>query len=167
MYVNNVIYKKTDDSLKGGRTAVFGIPLMYIWLALTIVFVIIEVATTDIASIWFAAGAMVSTIIAWLMPEAFVLQAIAFAVVTVVTMYFTKPLLTKYLTKKTPTNMDMYIGQSAEVISDISPDKAGRAKVGGLSWQAKSGDVINSGEMCRIVKIEGASLVVEKITVNQ
>ena len=77
----------------------FGIPLMYIWLALTIVFVIIEVATTDIASIWFAAGALVSTIIAWLMPDAFVLQAAAFAVVTVVTMYFTKPILTKYLTK--------------------------------------------------------------------
>ena len=63
--------------------------------------------------------------------------------------------------------MDMYIGQSAEAISDISPDKAGRAKVGGLSWQAKSDSVINNGEMCRIVKIEGASLVVEKITVNQ
>ena len=38
--------------------------------------------------------------------------------------------------------------------------------VGGLSWQAKSDSVINSGEMCRIVKIEGVSLVVEKITVN-
>jgi len=145
----------------------FGIPLVYIWLALTIVFVIIEVATTDIASIWFAAGALVSTIIAWIAPQAFVLQAVVFAVVTVVTMYFTKPVLTKYLTKKTPTNMDMYIGRNAEVISDISPDSAGRAKIGGLTWQAKSDAVINKGEMCRIVKIEGASLVVEKITVNQ
>ena len=145
----------------------FGIPAVYIWLVLTVIFVIIEVSTTDIASIWFAAGAFVSTIIAWIAPTAYWVQAVAFIVVTVVTMYFTKPLLTKYLTKKTPTNMDMYIGQSAEVISGISPDKAGRAKVGGLSWQAKSDSVINSGEMCRIVKIEGASLVVEKITVNQ
>ena len=145
----------------------FGIPIVYIWLALTVVFVIIEVATTDIASIWFAAGALVSTVIAWLAPEAFMLQAAAFAVVTVVTMYFTKPILTKYLTKKTPTNMDMYIGQNAVVVSDISPDKAGRAKVAGLTWQAKSSQLIKEGEMCRIVKIEGASLVVDKITVNQ
>ena len=145
----------------------FGIPIVYIWLALTVVFVIIEVATTDIASIWFAAGALVSTVIAWLAPEAFMLQAIVFAVVTVVTMYFTKPLLTKYLTKKTPTNMDMYIGQNAVVVSDISPDKAGRAKIAGLTWQAKSNEHIKEREMCRIVKIEGASLVVEKITVNQ
>ena len=145
----------------------FGIPIVYIWLALTVVFVIIEVATTDIASIWFAAGALVSTVIAWLAPEAFMLQAAAFAVVTVVTMYFTKPILTKYLTKKTPTNMDMYIGKSACAISDISPDNPGRAQIGGLTWQAKSDMLIKKGEMCRILKIEGASLVVEKITVNQ
>lgn len=146
---------------------IFGIPTVYIWLVLTIVFVIIEVATTDIASIWFAAGALVSTIVAWLAPEAIALQAAAFAVVTVVAMYFTKPVLTKYLTKKTPTNMDMYIGKNAEAMSDISPVKTGRARIGGLTWQAKSSQVINKGEMCRIVKIEGASLVVEKITVNQ
>ena len=144
----------------------FGIPTVYIWLTLTIVFAVIEVATTDIASIWFAAGAFVSTIIAWFAPGSMVLQAMAFAVVTVATMYFTKPLLEKYITKKTPTNMDMYIGQNALVLSDITPDKAGRAQIGGLSWQAKSDEVINKGEMCRIVKIEGVSLVVEKITVN-
>ena len=144
----------------------FGIPSVYIWAALTVIFVIVEVATTDIASIWFAAGALVSTIVAWIAPEAFMLQAIVFAVVTAVTMYFTKPLLTKYITKQTPTNMDMYIGKEAQVISNISPQKAGRATIGGLTWQAKSQQVINEGEMCRIVKIEGVSLVVEKITVN-
>ena len=144
----------------------FGIQTVYIWLALTIVFVVIEVATTDIASIWFAAGALVATIIAWIAPDTLVLQAVAFAVVTVVTMYFTKPLLTKYITKKTPTNMDMYIGKNAQVQTDITPDKPGRALIGGLSWQAKSNEVINSGEMCRIVQIEGVSLIVEKITVN-
>lgn len=145
----------------------FGIPMVYIWLALTVLFVIIEVATTDIASIWFAAGALVSTVVAWLAPQALALQAVVFAVVTVVTMYFTKPLLTKYLTKKTPTNMDMYIGRDAIALSDISPEEPGRAKIAGLTWQAKSNGVIKAGEMCRIVKIEGASLVVDKITVNQ
>ena len=145
----------------------FGIPMVYIWLALTVVFIIIEVATTDISSIWFAAGALVSTLVAWAAPQAVALQAVVFAVVTVVTMYLTKPLLTKYLTKKTPTNMDMYIGQNALAVSDISPDKAGRAKIAGLTWQAKSNAIIKEGEMCRIVKIEGASLVVDKITVTQ
>ena len=145
----------------------FGIPTVYIWLALTVIFIVVEVATTDIATIWFGVGSLASTIIAWLAPQAIALQAVVFAVVTVVTMYITKPLLTKYITKETPTNMDMYIGKDAVVISDISPNNAGRAKIGGLSWQAKSGQHIKEGEMCRIVKIEGVSLVVEKITVEQ
>ena len=59
-----------------------------------------------------------------------------------------------------------YIDQNAVVVSDISPDKAGRAKVAGLTWQAKSSEVIKKGEMCTIVKIEGVSLVVSKVTVN-
>ncbi|MBE6895307.1 MAG: NfeD family protein [Ruminococcaceae bacterium] len=146
---------------------IFGIPTVYIWLALTIVFVIIEVATTDISSIWFAAGALVSTVVAWLAPQAVAVQAVAFAAVTVVAMYLTKPILTKYLTKKTPTNMDMYIGKQALVLSDITAESMGRVKVGGLTWQAKSTQRINKGQMCRIIKIEGASLVVENITVNQ
>ena len=95
------------------------------------------------------------------------MQAVAFAAVTVVAMYLTKPILTKYLTKKTPTNMDMYIGKQALVLSDITAESMGRVKVGGLTWQAKSTQRINKGQMCRIIKIEGASLVVENITVNQ
>ena len=145
----------------------FGIEMVYIWLALTVVFAVIEVATTDIATIWFAAGGLGATITAWIAPQAVMVQALVFIVVTVVTMYFTKPLLTKYITKKTPTNMDMYIGKEAQVISAVSPQSAGRAKVGGLTWQIKSADEINAGEMCTIVKIEGASLVVEKLTVKQ
>ena len=145
----------------------FGISMVYIWLGLTILFAVIEVATTDIATIWFAAGSLVATIVAWIAPEAVMVQAVVFVVVAVVTMYFTKPLLNNYITKKTPTNMDMYIGKEAEVTSAVSPQKSGRAKVGGLSWQIKSEDEINAGEMCTIVKIEGASLVVEKLTVKQ
>ena len=145
----------------------FGVPIVYIWLALTIIFFIVEVATTDIATIWFGVGALASTITAWIAPQAFALQAVVFVAVSVVTMYLTKPLLTKYITKKTPTNMDMYIGREAVVTAEISPSSAGRAKVGGLSWQAKSDQHINAGEMCTIVKIEGVSLVVEKLPLKQ
>ncbi len=141
----------------------FGISTVYIWLALTVLFVVLEIATTDISSIWFAAGALASTVAAWIAPDAIAVQAVVFAAVTAVTIYFTKPILNKYLTKKVPTNMDMYIGKQAQAVSDISPQNVGRAKIGGLTWQAKSSQTIKKGEMCKIVKIEGASLVVEKI----
>ena len=142
------------------------IPMVYIWLALTIVFVIAEIATTNIVSIWFALGTAAATVVAWIAPQQITLQFIICIVVCVVTMYFTRPVLTKYVTKKTPTNMDMYIGQNAEVISPVSAENVGRVKIGGLTWQAKSNSEIAAGEMCKVVKIEGVSLVVEKISTN-
>lgn len=144
----------------------FGIPAVYIWVALAIIFFIVEVATTDIVSIWFALGALVACITGWIAPDAGWLQFVVFFVVSIVAMYFTRPILTKKLLKKTPTNADMLIGKNAVVAEDIAPGASGRVKVGDLTWQAKSDSAIPKGEMCRIVKIEGASLVVEKQTIN-
>ena len=144
----------------------YSIPVMYIWLALTVVFIIIEAATINTVTIWFAVGGFAATLAAWLLPDALAVQLAVFLLFTALSMYFTRPLLTKYLTRKTPTNMDMYIGKDAVALSDIAPESCGRAKIGGLSWQARSSEVIKAGETCRVVKIEGASVVVEKIKVN-
>ncbi len=144
----------------------FGIPAVYIWIALAIIFFAVEVATTDIVSIWFAFGALCACIVAWIAPGAGWLQFVVFFAVSLVAMYYTRPILTKKLLKKTPTNADMLIGKTAQVTKEISPAAAGRVKMGDLTWQAKSDSVIPKGEICRIVKIEGASLIVEKVTVN-
>ncbi len=144
----------------------FGIPAVYIWIALAIIFFAVEVATTDIVSIWFAFGALCACIVAWIAPGAGWLQFVVFFAVSLVAMYYTRPILTKKLLKKTPTNADMLIGKTAQVTKEISPAAAGRVKIGDLTWQAKSDSVIPKGEICRIVKIEGASLIVEKVTVN-
>ena len=144
----------------------FGIPAVYIWIALAIIFFVVEVATTDIVSIWFAFGALCACIVAWIAPGAGWLQFVVFFAVSLVAMYYTRPILTKKLLKKTPTNADMLIGKTAQVTKEISPAAAGRVKMGDLTWQAKSDSVIPKGEICRIVKIEGASLIVEKVTVN-
>ena len=144
----------------------FGIPTVYIWVALAIIFFIVEVATTDIVSIWFALGALAACIVAWIAPGAGWLQFVVFFGVSILAMYYTRPILTKKLLKKTPTNADMLIGKTALVVEKVAPNAAGRVKMGDLTWQAKSDSTIPQGEMCRIVKIEGASLIVEKISVS-
>ena len=144
----------------------FGIPAVYIWLVLAIIFFVVEVATTDIVSIWFAIGAVCACIAGWIAPDAGWLQFVVFFAVSLVAMYYTRPVLTEKLLKKTPTNADMLIGREAVVLKDISPTMPGRVKMGDLTWQAKSDSVIPEGEICRIVKIEGASLIVEKQTIS-
>lgn len=138
------------------------IPMVFIWLVLAIIFFVAEFATTGIVSIWFALGSLAALIPAWLMPEALWLQLTVFIAVTAVTLCFTRPVLSKYILRKTPTNADMLIGKTAVVIKDITPDGAGRAKVGDLTWMAKSTAELKEGETCIITGIEGASLIVEK-----
>ena len=146
----------------------FNIPMVYVWLALAVIFFVAEFATTGIFSIWFALGSCAAVVAAWLAPDALWLQFVLFIAVSAVTLYFTRPVLSKYILKKTPTNAVMLIGSKAEVVAAISPSQAGRVKVGDLTWMAKSAQEIAAGQLCTITKIEGASLVVEKVceTVN-
>ena len=140
----------------------FNIPMVYVWLALVVVFAVVELATTSIVSVWFALGSLAAVLVAWVAPQVMWLQLLVFLAVSALTLYFTRPVLSKYIIKKTPTNADMLIGKQAVVVAGVTPAVPGRVKVGDLTWQAKSDSDIPAGDMCTIVKIEGASLIVEK-----
>lgn len=135
-----------------------------IWLIISILLFGAEAATSSIFSIWFAIGALVSAMFAYFAPDMIIAQLAVFLLVSVVTLYFTRPVLTKKLLKKTATNADMLIGKEAVVTQDISADNFGRVTVSAQSWRAKSSQSISKGEKCKILAIEGASVVVEKIT---
>ena len=60
------------------------------WLAATVVFVLVELKTVGLTSIWFAAGSFVAFIIA-LLGGNVVVQGIAFILVSVVLLALTKP----------------------------------------------------------------------------
>lgn len=60
------------------------------WLAATVVFVLVELMTVGLTSIWFAAGSFVAFIIA-LLGGNVVVQGIAFILVSVVLLALTKP----------------------------------------------------------------------------
>lgn len=140
----------------------FNVPMVWVWLALAVVFAIVEVATTSIVSIWFALGSIAGLVAAWLAPDALWLQFVLFIAVSAVTLYFTRPVLSRYILKKTPTNADMLLGKKAQVVQSISPSHPGRVKIGDLTWLAKANTEIPEGEFCIIQKIEGASVIVTK-----
>lgn len=144
----------------------FGIAPVFLWLILAALLFAAELASTSITSIWFALGAVAAAVAAWVFPNALWLQLVAFAVVSALLLYFTRPLLTKKLLKKTPTNADMYIGKTAVVTEKITPTQPGRARIADLTWQAKAKEEIDEGQLCTVVRIEGVSLVVEKQNVN-
>jgi membrane protein implicated in regulation of membrane protease activity len=87
-----------------------------------------------------------------------------FFVVSFVTLYFTRPLVKKYVNSKSqPTNADMVIGKEALVTEAIdNVEGAGAVAVGGKVWTARSddGQPVELGKVVTVLRIEGVKLIV-------
>ena len=137
-----------------------------VWLGLMIILGVIELLTLGLTSIWFAAGALVAFIVA-MIGLRFSIQLIVFVVVSLVLLFFTRPLAQKYLNSETTkTNAEALIGRTVRVTGDVSNLKdEGQVTVNGLEWTARSSDdtqVFRKGDLVKIIRIEGVKLIVEK-----
>ena len=131
-----------------------------VWLALVVVFAVLEAATVGLVSIWFAAGA-VAALIASAFTASVSVQTILFIGVSLAALALTRPLIRKHrLDKPTPTNADLNVGRTATVIVRITPEVPGRAKLDGVDWAARSADTLEPGALCRVEALDGATLTV-------
>ena len=135
-----------------------------VWAVATAVFVVVELATYGLASIWFALGSLVALVAAALGAPLW-LQIVLFAVVSVVTLLLTRPLAKKYVNnKKQPTNADRYIGAEALVTEEINKVVGtGAVNVDGRVWSARTADdsVLPAGTRVVVKEIRGVRLIVE------
>ena len=139
----------------------------YIWLAIMLVCLVTEAITPQLTSIWFAAGALSSLIVALLTPTLFWLQLALFFIVSIALLLLTRPLARKFLnSKKVPTNADRVLGQEALVTEDINNLMSrGLVTVKGACWSARSldGQPISKNTLVVVRAIEGVKLIVEEI----
>ena len=139
-----------------------------IWLIVFVVMLIIEAATTALATVWFAAGALVAMIMD-LCGAPHNLQIIVMAAVSVVTfiicMIWIRPKLESLRRANIQkTNADRIIGMEGVVIVPIDPiEGKGQVKVEGQVWSAKSNSKIEEGTKVKIKSIEGVKLFVERV----
>ena len=90
------------------------------WLIALVVFLVIEAATLGLATIWFAGGALVA-LIAAMCGAGIVIQIVLFLVVSLVLLFFTRPLAVRFLNKDTlKTNVDRVVGMEG-VVTEESP----------------------------------------------
>ncbi|MBR1866626.1 MAG: NfeD family protein [Lachnospiraceae bacterium] len=137
------------------------------WLLLAAIFIVMEIVSLGLTTIWFAGGAFVAAI-AGLVGANLIIQILCFIVVSVVLLMVTRPIALKYLDAKTEkTNAEALIGQNAVVISGINNiEGTGQARVNGMEWTARASEdsvVIAEGETVRIVDIQGVKLIVETL----
>lgn len=144
---------------KGGGNVVF------VWIAATIAFIIVEAVTTQLVTIWFAVGSAAATVAALLKADTLV-QLIVFVAVSLIALAITRPLVKKLTKQKfSPTNADRFIGEKAVVTQNIDNiAETGLVKLKGTVWTARTTDssVIAKGETVTVKAIEGVKLIVEK-----
>lgn len=144
----------------------FSIPaatLTVIWVVLLIVFLIMEAATVQLVSVWFAVGAL-AALIANLGGLNVIGQIVLFLVLSAVCLVATRPLVKKLTAAKIQkTNADRCIGAEAVVTEEINNlESTGQVKAIGNIWTARSTDdtVIEKGTVVIVERMEGVKLIV-------
>lgn len=139
----------------------------YIWLALMVVFLIIEAAcAVHLVSIWFAVGSLVAMVISLLSGPVW-LQILLFAVVSGGLLACLWPFAQKFLNPRLEkTNLDSIIGSQGYVTADIDNVHAqGQVKLSGMEWTARSADnePIPVGTLITVERIEGVKAYVKPV----
>ena len=136
-----------------------------IWLVLMVVFLIMEAATVQLVSTWFAVGALAAMVVSLLGAEVW-LQLVVFFALSIVLLILLFPMARKHLKPKlVATNADALVGRLCIVTEEIGPLEGGRVKLGDVSWSAlvETGESIPVGSQVKILRIQGAKVIVEAV----
>ncbi len=135
------------------------------WIGLLIAFLVIEILTVGLTTIWFAGGSLVA-LIAGALGASAPIQIVLFFVVSFVMLVFTRPIALKYLNpKRTKTNYEEAVGQKVKVVEEIhNLNGTGKAIYNGVEWTARSVRdeiVIPADTMVEVVSVSGVKLIVK------
>ena len=137
-----------------------------IWLGILAVLLIIEGLTTALTTIWFAGGALAAAVAAGF-GAGIVPQLLLFFAVSLVLLFFTRPVALKLMNKDTEkTNVNSFPGKTAVVIQKIDNlAQTGQVRINDIEWLARTPDdnvTIPEGTVGVIKEVHGVRLIVEK-----
>ena len=140
--------------------------MMIFWLVLTILCIVVEIATVGLASIWFAGGALVACLLDMAGIHV-IIQGIVFLVISLLLLIVTRPFADRFINKnRTKTNYEGIIGKVVRVTERIDNiNETGTALVNGQEWTARSENdniVLEQGDVAQVVNITGVKLIVKK-----
>jgi len=141
------------------------------WIGAAFLFALVEVVTLSFVLIMFAGGALVAAIanaFGW----PFWAQVVVFGAVSAILLVTFRRWLVRRFRTSTPvarTNADALVGREAVALATVS-ESGGRIKLGGEVWTARVAPgalAVSSGGHVRVVRIEGATAVVEPVTLGR
>ena len=142
------------------------------WLVVMIVFLILEMITISLVSIWFVGGSLAAFLVSFATGTIWI-QAVVFLGVSLVLLLLIRPMAQKLGVKQKDqirSGAQALVGKRAIVTESIDNLHAkGAVQVNGQFWSAKSADddvLINKDSVVVISEVDGVRLVVEELKKN-
>ena len=134
--------------------------------ALIILFIVVEIISVGLTSIWFAGGALVALLVC-AAGLGTAVQFAAFVVVSVILILFTRPWALKYMKPKlVKTNYEAAVGKNVCLTETVDNIKGtGTAVLNGQEWTARAyedGKVFEAGTIVKVKEIRGVTLYIEE-----
>ncbi len=135
------------------------------WLVVAVFFLVVEMLTTTLVSIWFVPAAIITCLLTFVI-DSVVWQIAIFVVLSAVFMVVARKIYKKHI-KKPVDDVDQnekLLGKAALVTEDTNAI-SGRILVGDVYWRAVSenGNTIPKGETVVIKSVNGTTLVINKL----
>ncbi len=141
---------------------------MWLWFGLAVAFLVLELLTADLVSIWFCAAALITGVVLAIFPALGVgWQFLVFVLLSAAILLATRPLVKRFFRfpRDRSTNLGRLFGRVAVVTERIdNMNGTGAVRIDGLVWTARSldGDVLEIGEYVLFEKIEGNKALVKR-----
>ena len=136
-----------------------------IWAVIAIVCLILELSSGDFFIICFSIGA-VFAIISAVCGLSIYWQIFIFAIFSLLSVLFVRPVALRYLHKNDPnkpSNADALLGRTGKVTESINVGKSGYVQIDGDLWKAVSQENIPVGQSVRVIGRESTIITVEQL----
>lgn len=141
--------------------------IIYIWLAIFIVSIIVEICTFELISVWFSVGAIFALILSVIPNIPWFVELIVFFLVSIICLASLRTIANKALKRKlSNSNIDEIIGQKGVVIKKISSLEPGEIRIRDVIWTAlpvDENDIIKTGSIVKVISLKGNKLFVKEI----
>ena len=134
-----------------------------VWAVIAFLCLILELTSGDFFIICFSIGGVFAVIAAALGLN-FYWQLFIFALFSLLSIFFVRPVALKWLHKNEPnkpSNADALLGRTGKVTETIKANEPGYVQIDGDMWKAVSNTDIPKGETVRVVGRESTIVTVE------
>lgn len=135
------------------------------WAILSGITAILEIIIPGLVTIWFALSALIVMFLSNFIGDSLI-QFLIFAVLSIIFLIFTRPVLRKYIELQRKTNFDSSMkGMDVKVERVVDARKAEKeyeVKFKGSIWTGVSEEMLSSGEVVKIKGFRGNKIILEK-----